>query len=222
MSGTPRVKPPRNNAEWARNTEKRQSAVEHPTSQRVGRWVLSEHPETGALIASHVNGGSTVLALPPAPSDDAGADDVVQNEAVLSLTKLALQAINNGPTVVTWDGVLTDVGNWTSGVVTGGVTTVAVPISGDYLLTTTLLFPSAGNTAQVGIQVNGITSIVGIKADSSGSSMSVEAVGVMPLLAGDTLAVVAASSPARNTGGFPVTGTTVPSMFTATLLSTGG
>src|SRR5690606_34739627 len=155
------------------------------------------------------------------PSDDAGVDAVVQDEAVLSLTKTALQAINTTTTIVTWDGVLTDVGGWTSGVVTGGVTDVAVPISGDYLLTSTLLFPSAANYVQLGIRVNGVIAILGIIADSSGVSVSAHAIGLMPLIAGDIIDVVAVSQPARNAGGYPVTWSTVPSMLTATLVSTG-
>lgn len=223
MSGTPLVKPPRNNAEWARNTEKRQSAVEHPTSQRIGRWVVSEQADTGALIASHVNGGSTVLAQPPEPSDEAGADEVTEDVSVLSLTKTVNQAAAVGTTVITWDDVRADLGGWTSGVISGGLSDITVPISGVYQLSTTLHFQVGGGLSLVGIRINGTTVMVGnIVEPNGGSWPSVVVTGMLPLLSGDIITVVAGrTSAATNVGGSGASTPPSPCFFTAHMVATG-
>lgn len=112
MSGTAKVKPPKNNAEWARNAEKRINQTEHPTSQRVGDWVLSTHPESGALIASNVNGGSIVLAGQPAPSDN--ADEVAtQGQPYIKVERQQNQQEARGTMqIVLWDTLAYQTDHW--------------------------------------------------------------------------------------------------------------
>lgn len=71
-------RPPRNDAEWARDTNRRLANVEHPDAARAGPWVLSADAESGDLIASHVDGGSVRLARVPA--SDTNPDTVVVEE----------------------------------------------------------------------------------------------------------------------------------------------
>lgn len=71
-------RPPRTDAEWARDTNRRLSDVEHPDAARAGPWVLSADAESGDLIASHVDGGSVRLAKVPA--SDTNPDTVVVEE----------------------------------------------------------------------------------------------------------------------------------------------
>lgn len=223
MSGTPLLKPPRNNAEWARNTEKRQKAVEHPTSQRIGRWVLSEQADTGNLIASHVNGGSTVLVTPPDPSDEAGADEISTDVSVLSLTKTVNQAVAVGSTVITWDDVRADYGGWTSGVISGGLADITVPISGVYHLTTTLHFQVGGGLSAVAIRINGVSQLLSNLVEPNGGSWpSVSVVGTVPLLSGDILQVAAGRNvSATNVGGSGASTPPSPCYFTAHMVATG-
>lgn len=223
MSGTPRLKPPRNNAEWARNTEKRQGATEHPLSQRVGQWVLSEQANTGNLIASHVNGGSTILAAPPEPSDEAGADEVSSEISILSLTKTSLQAVGTTATVVQWDDVRADLGGWTSGVISGGLTEVTVPTGGIYSLTSTVHFQVGGSLLASAIRVNGST-VIGttVIEPNSGSWPSVVNTGIIPLLSGDVLQLVAVrGAGSSNIGGSAVGNPPLPCMFTVHRIATG-
>lgn len=223
MSGTPLLKPPRNNAEWARNTEKRQKAVEHPTSQRIGRWVLSEQADTGNLIGSHVDGGSAVLLTPPNPSDEAGADEVATDISVLSLTKTVNQVAAVGTTVITWDDVRADYGGWTSGVISGGLSDITVPISGVYHLTTTLHFQNGGGLSAVGIRINGATQLIGNLVEPNGGSWpSVVVTGMVPLLSGDIISVVAGrNASATNVGGSGASTPPTPCYFTAHMVATG-
>lgn len=112
MSGTAKVKPPKNNAEWARNTQKQITSLEHPTSQRIGDWVLSTHPDTGALIASNVNGGSIVLAVQPAPSDNA---DIVagQGQPYIKVERQQNQQEARGTmATVLWDTLAYQTEHW--------------------------------------------------------------------------------------------------------------
>lgn len=67
-------RPPQTDAEWARDTDRRITNVEHPEALRAGGWVISPEEGTGDLIASHVDGGSVRLA--EVPASDADPDDV--------------------------------------------------------------------------------------------------------------------------------------------------
>lgn len=148
MSGTARVKPPKNDQEWARNVEKRQRQLEHPTSQRVGDWVLSTHPDTGDLIASNVNGGSIILAAKPEASADADAV-ITQGAPFIRLERQINQQGSRGSTaLVLWDTVSYQTDEW------GFVPTasdVVVPEDGVYLCIYHLAFLNASDAVNKGL-----------------------------------------------------------------------
>lgn len=154
MSGTAKVKPPRNNAEWARNTEKRLNQTEHPTSQRIGDWVLSTYPSTGDLIASNVNGGSIILAGKPVPSDDADAV-ATQGQPFIKVQREQNQQGNRGSTVlVLWDSLIYQTEEW--GFVPTG-TDIVIPEDGLYLCTYHLAFLNASNVTNKAVfLINGV------------------------------------------------------------------
>lgn len=79
MSSAPkRSIPVKTDAEWARETDRRVAGMETPEAQRVGPWVLSAQQGTGKLIASHVDGGSVLLASPPPAGEGADPDALVE------------------------------------------------------------------------------------------------------------------------------------------------
>lgn len=112
MSGMIKLKPPKNDAEWARNTEKRLNAAENTTSIRVGEWVLSTSADTGNLIASHVDGGSVVLAVKPAAS--ANPDEILDSaEPYIKVERQQNQAEARGSVhLVQWDTVASQTAEW--------------------------------------------------------------------------------------------------------------
>jgi hypothetical protein len=149
MSGTAKVKPPLNNAEWARNTEKRLNQAENPTSTRVGEWVLSTQANSGNLIASHVEGGSVTLAVKPAPSADA-ADLVTGNDFPhLKVERQVNQSGTRGTTVtVQWDTLIEKTDEW------GFVPTssdILIPVDGTYLCIYHLAFLNASAEINKGV-----------------------------------------------------------------------
>ncbi|WP_157181994.1 hypothetical protein [Nocardia testacea] len=223
MTGTAKVKPPKNNAEWARNTEKRLNSAEHPTSMRVGAWTISTHPDTGALIASNVNGGSLILAEPPAPSDTADPDAITTDVAQVTMTRTALQAIPAGGALVQWDGSLSEIGQWTSGGSgTQVVEAITVPISGVYQLSSTVHWEVGSIAATIGIRVDGVTVIAGRYVESSGIVWpSSIAVGELPLEAGSSISVIALPGAARNIGASTLGTPAIPSTLSLHLIARG-
>lgn len=140
MTGTAKVKTPKNNAEWARATQKRLDAAENPASLRAGEWVLSTHAETGNLIASHVDGGSVVLATKPAASQ---SPDEVADTATpyVKLERQATQSESRGSThLVKWDAVAYQTADW--GFSAPG-TDLDIPINGVYEVKFHLAFLNA-------------------------------------------------------------------------------
>lgn len=75
--------PPRTDAEWARDTNRRLANVEQPDAARAGPWVLSADAESGDLIASHVDGGSVRLAKVPSSDQDPDTVVVEEEDAIL-------------------------------------------------------------------------------------------------------------------------------------------
>lgn len=155
MTGTAKVKPPKDNAEWARNVQSRLDQVEHPASSRVGSWVLSTDPDTGNLIASFVNGGSIILAK--APEAGTNPDDTVTTQPLprIQLKRIADQGIPvGGQTAVSWDTQIRNVGGW--GVTTLPVDTITVPEDGLYLLDFKLVRNESNDNFSKGfVQING-------------------------------------------------------------------
>lgn len=142
MSGTANVKPPKNDQEWARNTQKRIEQVENPTATRVGEWVLSTHADTGNLIASHVDGGSVVLAIKPAASQS--PDEVADNTVpYIKLERQQNQQENRGSVaLVQWDTVASQTRDW--GFSAPG-TDIDIPVNGVYEIKYHLAFLNASS-----------------------------------------------------------------------------
>lgn len=147
MSGTSNVKPPKNDAEFARNMDRRVNAVENPVSQRVGDWVLSTNPDTGDLLASHVDGGSTVLSRRPISTQnpDDIADVALPN---LKIRRVNPQGLQGGSTVaVDWDTIDTNVGGW--GLSNQElIQNVTIPRDGTYLIIYKLAWVDSANSVR--------------------------------------------------------------------------
>jgi hypothetical protein len=127
VSGTAKVKPPQTDEEWARNTQRRIEQVEHPASTRIGAWVLSTNPDTGDLIASHVEGGAVRLASPPTGE---AADSVAIEWSNMKVERRTPQT-GSGYVPVQWDTIVTSTSDWS---VSEGSTEVAVPSDGMWLV----------------------------------------------------------------------------------------
>lgn len=143
MSGTAKVKTPKNDQEWARNTQKRLESVENPTSIRVGEWVISTSADSGNLIASHNEGGSVVLATKPAASQN--PDDVVDNSVpYIKLERQSNQAAPRGSVqLVNWDTVQAQTRDW--GFSAPG-TDLDIPVNGVYEIKYHLAFLNSSST----------------------------------------------------------------------------
>lgn len=138
MSGTPKIKPPRNNQEWARNTEKRLNEAENPTATRIGEWTLSTQDGTGNLIASHVDGGSVILAVKPAASEEPDEVTDTDDQPHLKVERQANQSESRGSThLVMWDTVAYSTGDWGF---TPTASDIVIPQDGVYLITYNLIF----------------------------------------------------------------------------------
>lgn len=149
MTGTAKVKPPRNNEEWSRNTEKRLNEAENPTAIRAGEWTLSTDAETGNLIASHVGGGSVILAGKPDASDEPDEVTDTDDQPHIKVERQANQAESRGSAhLIQWDTVAYATGDW-------GFTPVAsdiiVPQDGVYLVTFTLAFLNSSDVVNKAI-----------------------------------------------------------------------
>jgi hypothetical protein len=169
MSGTAKVKPPKNAAEHTRNTQRRIESLENPTSQRVGDWVLSTG-ENGELLASHVNGGSVQLAAVPIGGEE-NPDDVSARSPVVKVQKAAMQALPaNVYTPIIWDVVDIEYPSW--GTATTSADRVLVPEDGVYLIILHVVFPGASLAVMgAAIRINGaLQARIGISDQGSGSS----------------------------------------------------
>lgn len=146
MTGTAKVKPAKDDAEWARNTQRRLEQVEHPASSRIGNWVLSTDSDTGDLIASNVNGGSVVIANEP--EGDGDADVVASGWSHLKVSRQAVQSVSVGSHVpIEWDTVDSQSDGWS---VAAGSSSFVIPESGIWLVIYNLYF-----TTNTGVTRNG-------------------------------------------------------------------
>jgi len=219
VSGTAKVKPPKNDAQWARNTERRLQQAEHPMSARAGNWVLSTNPDTGDLIASNVNGGSIVLAREPEPSDDANPDLIAATTYQVTVTRTALQAIASGGNTVIWDGVLTEIGDgWGTG---PGATTVTAPVSGVYHLSSMLHWETGNVSCTTAILVDNSTVLIGRFPDTTGGGwVSSMAAGDVHVSAGSEISVYALPATAgRNIGASQLSNPAVPCSLSVALIT---
>lgn len=152
MTGTADVKPPQNNAQWARNVEKRIGSVEHPTSTRIGAWVLSTDDNTGNLIASNVNGGSVILTEPPPGGVDPDAISTT-GQPYIRCALVNGQAIGLGSlTNIVWDSVQVASSAWQF---TAPGTDLVIPTSGVYqVILNVYSVTTAAISSQTAIAIN--------------------------------------------------------------------
>jgi hypothetical protein len=131
MTGTVNAKPPKNNAEWARKTEKRLDAAENSTALRAGNWTLATDPDTGNLIAGNVNGGAVILADEPAPSDN--PDEISRaGSSFVKVQRTTDQTVPQGTTsLMQWDSLSYQTDDW-SFIAPG--TDLVIPADGIYTI----------------------------------------------------------------------------------------
>lgn len=205
MTGTPDVKPPQNNAQWARNVEKRIGGVEHPTSTRLGDWVLSTDETTGNLIASYNNGGSIILAEPPPGGID---PDAISTSGLpfIRVVRANPQAIvANTSTNINWDTIQKSTSEWQF---TAPGTDLVVPRAGYYLCVlnvyTTLATDKAYSMA-VGLAVDGAAFTVAEQyyTDAASATMASGCSDVLRLGAGAVLNAAVLSAGAVSLGISP-------------------
>jgi hypothetical protein len=163
VTGTAKTKPPKNDAEWARNTEKRLNAAENPTAVRIGEWVLSTDPDTGNLIGSHVDGGSKIIAVKPAASEN--PDDIVSSAT--PYIKLERQQNQNAPRgsaqLVQWDTVASQTSDW--GFSPPG-TDIDIPVDGIYEVKYHLAFLNSSTVINKAVLLINAT-VVGAQEDAA-------------------------------------------------------
>lgn len=213
MAGTPdSVRPPANDAEWARAAEKRLTALENSGSVRVGAWVLSESDD-GHLIASHSGGGAIVLARKPA-NGEVDPDAISEAMPSVTLVRTALQTVPNAGTTVVWDGVRFERGSWTGGKST--LDSVVVPEDGFYFVNATLFWNTGGYMVTT-IFVNGQTRISGKEYDNGSEWPTSTAIGRLPLYAGDSVSVYAHVGGTRSIGAATMYGNPIPCEFSITM-----
>lgn len=149
MTGTAKIKPPRNNPEWARNTEKRLNAAENPTAIRVGEWTLSTQDGTGNLIASHVEGGSVILAAKPAASEEPDEVTDTDEQPHIKVERQATQSESRGTAhLVEWDTVAYATGDWGF---TPVATDIVIPQDGVYIIIYNLVFLNSSDVVNKAI-----------------------------------------------------------------------
>lgn len=200
MSGTTDpVREPSDNAEWARDTDARISALENPTSQRIGQWVLSTSSE-GNLIASHVEGGSVILAKKPTEgeNDPDKIEDTV-NPSVCATRTNPWTATPLGVSV-RFDGTaVSEGGDWTAG--KSDYDSVIIPISGTYFVEGTIHFQPGSSATLVAclLRINqAVPFAVGKVYGNSNTWMTAQAHAVHNFNAGDSIDLVAWSSGSGN------------------------
>lgn len=148
MTGTAKVKPAKNNAEQVRNMVRRTEQLENPTSTRMGDWVISTQPDTGNLLASHVDGGSVVLAAKPASAES--PDDVARTDfPYIKVERQQNQAEARGSShLVDWDTVAYQSSDFGF---TPTATDISIPVDGVYDCTLNLIFKNQSNVTNKAI-----------------------------------------------------------------------
>lgn len=197
MSGTAVGKTPANDAEWARDTQRRVEAVENPESTRVGAWVLSTSA-SGALIASHVDGGSVTLAIPPETVDD--PDEV--SESVLPILKMSTSTEQVG--VVAFESIDVQLGDWGA---SSGANVLNVPVSGVYMIIGAVVWKTTSGSRRYGyVRIDGAR-VMSFDNAANGESQSstrsnVYLPGVFSLTAGQGVSLEGAPTNSGIGGAF--------------------
>ncbi|WP_280475967.1 hypothetical protein [Nocardia farcinica] len=218
MSDTDPVRQPKNNAEWARRTERRIEQRENPTAQRIGPWVLSASSE-GHLIGSHVDGGSAIILRKPASGEN--DPDAITDSALPSVTatRSAAQSISSSGALVMFDGVAHEIGEWTGGLTT--FDTMRVPETGVYDVSATAWFSAGGAYLHAVVLVDGVTRVGGRLYDAQGATtLPVLAMGQLALNAGQAVGLfVVAAGKSRNVGAASVFTTPIPTSLSLSMTS---
>ncbi|MCM6777942.1 hypothetical protein NDR87_31410 [Nocardia sp. CDC159] len=154
----------------------------------------------GHLIASHVDGGSVVLARKPEGGEvdpDEITDDVIPEVTVV---RSASQAIGTNGAYVVFDGVRAENGgDWTAGKTVFDA--VTVPVSGTYTITGAVHFASGTGVLAAGIVVDGRFLQGGRCPDSGGNVWPTVTVAArMPLTAGQSVQMFAYAGANMNIG----------------------
>lgn len=152
MTGTTSVKPAQTNEQWARNVDTRIQSVEHPTTARVGQWVLATDDNTGNLIASNVNGGSVILTEPPPGGVDPDAISTT-GQPYIRCSLVNGQAVAAATlTNIAWDSVQVATSEWQF---TAPGTDLVIPRSGVYQVILNVYSVTSGALgAQTAIAIN--------------------------------------------------------------------
>jgi hypothetical protein len=204
MSGTAEpINQPVNDAEWARDTNRRLESLENPTSQRVGKWVISTSDE-GHLIVSHVAGGSVVLAQQPTTGEDDPDAITTDTPAAVIVTRTADQTVTNAGAWVEFDGVAAQAGgDWTGG--KAKLDAVIVPVTGLYNVSATVWFSAGGAMLMALVYVDGETRLASRVLETGGNVVINSTIsGMLSLTAGQTVGLWAQPSASRlvGAGGF--------------------
>lgn len=140
-------RPPQDDSEWARLTQRRLERLENPTTQRIGGWVLSQEEGTGDLLASHVDGGSIRVARVPQAIDD--ADTVTSGSLHIKLRHSSTASASP----IVWESSDFAVGSWG---LTTPTDTVTVPTTGVWTVNLVVTQVTQNSSDRTGwITVNG-------------------------------------------------------------------
>lgn len=220
MTGTTeKVDPPRNDAEWARDIQRRQDLGEHPDAVRCGQWTLWTN-DTGDLVGSHVDGGSRVLAA--RPPDGVDPEAITESELPsVAVTRSALQSIPGAGAEIIWDGVVSEVGEWRTR--SSAITVLQVPESGVYDISTSVWFQTGGAMLTTTLLVDGVGGRLGGRVyESAGASwLSVHACGQLYLTAGQAVSLFATAGATRNVGASTAFITPIPTALSLSMTSRG-
>ena len=216
MTGTAKVKPPRNNAEWARNTEKRLGADENSTALRAGAWTISTQEGTENLIASHVSGGSVILSAKPAASEE--PDEVSDTDAqeYIKVERQQNQAESRGAAhLVQWDTLVQQTGSWGF---TPTATDLVIPRDGVYAINFNLVFRNSSTATNKAIfLVEGVARDAQEMVPSNATYCNFYISNTFPLTAGN---IVSAAAYVSGSGTFDFGASSAdPTVFTSLSLT---
>ncbi|WP_280505822.1 hypothetical protein [Nocardia farcinica] len=221
MTGTAEpIREPKNDAEWARSTQRRIESAENPTSVRAGEWVFSTSTE-GHLIASHVAGGSVIIARKPSGGEN-DPDAITDNAwPAVTATRTAAQTITGSGGVVMFDGVSSEVGDWTAGMTL--FDSMRVPETGVYDISATAFLSQGGGLIHLVVLVDTVTSIGGRMYEPNGISVPcITIAGQLSLTAGQSVQLFVSPPATRTVGAATIFTTAIPTSLSLSLTSRGG
>jgi hypothetical protein len=196
MSGTNAGKDPKDDAEWARQTQRRLESLENPASQRIGEWTLTTDQSSGALVASHVNGGRRIIATRPVGgenSPDAVIEDEVTELPYISVSKNAASTAGTQ----TFDTIDTIVGDWGIGGISP-FSSFIIPETGLYRIDSQVRFntPTTQRTSEIRVD-NVAVAVGGFHFGSAADATWVPAISyaMRPLTVGQVVTLYNSTGP---------------------------